>query len=108
MDYGKAIRICRTAHGLSQAQLVERLSIGKSQLSLIESGRRQPSLKVLADISIALGVPAHLLTLLASDPEDLEVPGNSKEVGELARALLRLLVSAGQQPILPMKAKSEA
>ena len=49
MNYGKAIKIVRTAHGLTQAELTERLSIGPSHLSLIEAGRRQPSLRVLGE-----------------------------------------------------------
>src|SRR5688572_17256995 len=98
MDYGRAIRIVRTAYGLTQAELSERLSIGSSQLSLIEAGRRQPSVKVLDEVSIALSVPPHLLSLLASEPEDVDNPRNAREIGELAKALLRLLVSAGKQP----------
>ena len=108
MDYGRAIRIVRTAYGLTQTELAERLSIGSSQLSLVEAGRRQPSLKVLDEVSNALGVPAHLLTLLASEPEDIDDKRNAPEIAELAKALLKLLVSAGRQPTLPMKAKKSA
>lgn len=108
MDYGRAIRIVRTAYGLTQGELADRLSIGSSQLSLIEAGRRKPSLKVLDELSTALGVPPHLLTLLASEPEDLEDKRNAPEIAELAKALLKLLVSAGRQPTLPLKAKKSA
>jgi transcriptional regulator with XRE-family HTH domain len=108
MDYGRAVRIVRTAYGLTQGELAERLSIGSSQLSLIEAGRRQPSLKVLDEVSAALGVPPHLLTLLASEPEDIDNKSNAPEIAELAKALLKLLVSAGRQPTLPMKAKKSA
>lgn len=110
MDYGKAIRIVRTAYGLTQGELAERLSVGSSQLSLIESGNRQPSLKVLDEVSNALGVPAHLLTLLASEPDDIDLDNKkmAPEIAELAKALLKLLVSAGRQPTLPMKAKKSA
>ena len=108
MDYGRAIRIVRTAHDLTQAELADRLSIGSSQLSLIEAGRRQPSLNVLEEVSNALGVPAHLLTLLASELEDIDDKRDSPEIAELAKALLKLLVSAGRQPTLPMKARKRA
>jgi transcriptional regulator with XRE-family HTH domain len=108
MNYGRAIRIVRTAFDLSQTELADRLSVGSSQLSLIEAGKRQPSLKVLQEISTALRVPMHLLTLLASAPEDIENKQNADEVAELAKALLRLLVSAGEQPTLPMKTKKTA
>ena len=101
MNYGKAIKIVRTAHGLTQAELTEHLSIGPSHLSLIEAGRRQPSLRVLDEISAALGVPPHLLTLLSSGPEEVEAHADPKQIAELARSLLGLLVSSDRQPILP-------
>lgn len=108
MDYGRAIRIVRTAHGLTQGELADRLSIGSSQLSLIEGGKRKPSLDVLEEVSETLSVPPHLLTLLASEPEDLEAGRNAPEIAELAKALLKLLVSAGRQPTLPIKRKKSA
>ena len=97
MNYGKAIRIFRAAHGLTQSELAERLSVGKSHLSLIESARRAPSLKVLSEVSMVLGVSPHLLTLLASEPDDLRPLRREGETGELATALLNLLITAGQQ-----------
>ena len=107
MNYGKAIKIVRTAHGLTQAELAERLSIGPSHVSLIESGRRQPSLRVLDEISTALGVPPHLLTLLSSGPEEVEAHADPKQIGELARSLLGLLVASGRQPNLPALAPAK-
>jgi transcriptional regulator with XRE-family HTH domain len=103
MNFGKAIRIVRTAHGLSKAQLAERLSIGASYLSLIEAEKRKPSLRVLEEISSALLVPPHLLMLLASDAGDLDDPKNADRVVELAHSLVRLLVSAGSTPVLPLE-----
>jgi transcriptional regulator with XRE-family HTH domain len=108
MNYGRAIRIVRTAFGLRQAQLAERLSIGSSHLSLLEKGKRNPSLQVLEEISTVLNVPPHLLTLLASEPADIEDPKNAEQIADLARSLLRILVSAGDQPTLPMKTKKSA
>lgn len=108
MNYGRAIRIVRTAYDLSQAELADRLSIGASHLSLIEAGKRQPSLNVLEEISTVLHVPPHLLTLLASDPPDLEDPKNGEQIADLARSLVRLLVSAGDQPTLPIKQEPSA
>ncbi len=95
----------RTAYGLTQAELAERLNVGSSQLSLIESGRRQPSVKVLDEVSVALAVPPHLMSLLASEPEDIENPRSAPEIAELAKALLRLLVTASKQPTLPMQSE---
>ena len=38
---------------------------------MIESGKRRPSLETLEKIAIALGIPFHLFTLLASEPQDI-------------------------------------
>jgi transcriptional regulator with XRE-family HTH domain len=108
MRYGRAIKVARAAAGLTQAQLADRLTVGQSHLSLIEAERRNPSLEVLQEIATALDVPVHLLTLLASEPEDLDDPKNAGRVTEVARALLRLLTSAGEQPSLPLEKKESA
>jgi transcriptional regulator with XRE-family HTH domain len=108
MDYGRAIRIVRTARGLSQAQLADRLSVGTSHVSLLEAGKRRPSVELLDELATALTVPPHLLTLLASDSEDIENPANAEEIARLAKALLRVLVSGDEQPTLPLKKKKSA
>ena len=102
MNYGRAIRIVRTAHGLSKAELAGQLTIGASHLSLIERGKRTPSVD---EISTVLRIPPHLLTLLASEPGDLDDPKNAEQVAEMARSLVRVLVAAGEQPTLPMTKK---
>jgi transcriptional regulator with XRE-family HTH domain len=102
MNFSRAIRIVRTAHGLTKAQLARQLSIGASHLSLIEHGKRKPSVEVLDEISEVLRIPPHLLALLASEPGDLDDPKNAEQVAELARSLVRVLVAAGEQPPLPL------
>jgi transcriptional regulator with XRE-family HTH domain len=94
MNYGRAIKIVRTAHGLTLAQLAEKVSVGASHLSLIESGRRSPSVEVLHEIADGLGTPLHLLTLLASDAAEFDKPENATQVVEAAGALVRLLASS--------------
>ena len=100
MSYARAIKIIRTVSGLSQTALAERLSIGTSQLSLIEAGKRQPSLKVIHEISDVLNVPPHLITLLASGAKSLKNGVEAKNVEELATALLQVLSIAGAQETL--------
>lgn len=96
-DYAKAFRIIRAAFGLRQSELAERMPITASQLSLIEAGKRQPSLRVVDGLAAAVGVPPALISLLASSPEDVE--GQSEaDRADLARALLRLLVTAKGEP----------
>jgi len=96
-NYGKAFRVIRAAYGLRQAELADRMPVTASQLSLIEAGKRQPSLRVVEALARAVGVPAALVTLLASAPSDLDSQGDA-DMADLAKALLRLLVSATEEP----------
>jgi transcriptional regulator with XRE-family HTH domain len=96
-NYGKAFRIIRAAFGLRQSELAERMPITASQLSLIESGKRQPSLRVVDGLARAVGMPAALISLLASTADTVESKADD-EISDLARALLRLLVSAREEP----------
>jgi transcriptional regulator with XRE-family HTH domain len=96
-DYAKAFRIVRAAFGLKQTELAERMPITASQLSLIEAGRRQPSLRVVDALASAVGIPTALIALLASAPREVESKDDD-EISDMARALLRLLVAAKEEP----------
>lgn len=98
MNYGKAFRIIRATFGLNQADFSKLLKIGQSHVSLIESGKRQPSRDLIDSLADALRIPRPLITLLASEPKDLELEGK-EQVEALARSLLRLLVSASDEPV---------
>ena len=106
MEHGRAIRVVRSAHGLSQRQVADRVGASPSHLSLIESGKRDPSLKLLEEIASSLAVPMHLLTLLASDVGDVDDPKQAEQIADVAKALLRVLVSEGQ-PTLPIGNRRE-
>ena len=86
---------------MQQAELAERIGISASQLSLIEKGKRQPSLRVISNLGTAIGIPTPLITLLATNLDEMA----SQDVSELATALLRLLVGASkdQQQSLGLK-----
>ena len=99
MNYGRAIRTCRAALGIQQKDLAKLSGTTASRLSLIEAGKRTPSVGVVESICEALGVPVHLLLLLATDARGLDQRPR-EEVSQLARSLLELLVSdetAGRQ-----------
>lgn len=96
-DYGKAFRIIRAAFGLRQSELAERMPISASQLSLIEAGKRQPSVRVVNALASAVGVPSAMISLLASAEKDVESKEN-EDIADLARALLRVLVTAKPTP----------
>src|SRR5882762_6483859 len=70
MNYAKAIRIARALADVPQRELAKRISIDSSLVSMLESGKRRPSLKTLEKIASALGIPFHLLALLGTEPND--------------------------------------
>jgi transcriptional regulator with XRE-family HTH domain len=106
-DYAKSFRIIRAAFGLRQSELAARLDITASQLSLIEAGKRQPSLRVVNALASTLGISVALVSLLATSPDDVAYK-RDEDISDLARALLRLLVSVspGRQPELDFQAES--
>src|SRR5207253_5018305 len=102
MDYGKALRIARAIAGLQQAELAELAALDPSHLSLIESGRRNPSLGAIRRISKALKIPEHILALLASEESDLKNV-NQTEMARIGAALARLLISDAEPSRRPTK-----
>ena len=96
-NYAKAFRVIRAAFGLRQSDLAERMPITASQLSLIEAGKRQPSVKVVDGLAAAVGIPPALITLLASTPEEIKTT-QELDISDLAKTLLRTLVAASEEP----------
>ena len=93
MNYGKAIRFVRSSRNLSQKQLAKLARLDPSYVSLIEKNQRTPSIRALQRITKALRVPLHLLTLLASEREDL-TNISTEQATELGRQLLGILLDA--------------
>ncbi|MCB9458112.1 MAG: helix-turn-helix transcriptional regulator [Anaerolineaceae bacterium] len=90
MNLGKAIKLCRTQRGFSQAELSRIAGISVSYLSLLERGKRDPNLSTVEDIAQALEVPVSILVFLAA--EDDEMVGLTPELREkLSYTALRLI-----------------
>ena len=90
MDFGRAIKIGRAAAGLTQSRLASKAGLSASYLSLIESGKRSPSVATIKRLGEALGIPHHLFLILAAEPAELPA-GQEKLFSDLAHALLKLL-----------------
>ena len=91
MNYGKALRIVRAASGLQQQELAQRAGLTASYVSLVEMGKRNPSSSAIRKLSRALNIPPHLLTLLATEPQDADLI-DQKELDTLGESLVRLLL----------------
>ena len=94
MNCSKAIRIARSLADVSQGELADRADIDRSYLSLIESGKRQPSLGTMEKIANALRLPFHLLSLLGSEKQEVQ-KGYNEDFQRLAQELTKLLLEVG-------------
>ncbi|MCP4547137.1 MAG: helix-turn-helix transcriptional regulator [bacterium] len=91
MDFSRSIRLARAARGMSQRDLATATELDSSYISLIEAGKRVPSMVVLEKVAEALRIPLYLFVLLGSEPEDLRGAPPEK-INELARHLLNAIV----------------
>ena len=92
--------------GLQQKELAERAGLDASYLSLIEMGKRTPSLSAITKLSKALGLPQHLFMLLASEPDDLSA-ADANELQRAAESLAHFLLS-NKESSRGKKAKSNS
>lgn len=90
MNYPRAFRILRGMKGLKNMEFADLLGVHESYISLIESGKREPGRRLLEKLSAKLGVPIHLVDLLAADKADLKHigPESAEAIGKL---LLKLI-----------------
>ena len=56
--FGKILRRLRNAKGWSQVDLAVRLEVARSHIGRLETGEKQPSLKMLFRLAEALEIPA--------------------------------------------------
>ncbi len=67
MKIGKVLKMIRLSLSLKQCEMAGMVGVASNYLSRIESGKEEPSLKVMRQISTALGLPNDLLIFLSVD-----------------------------------------
>ena len=93
MNYGKAIKIVRTAKGFSQSDLANKLGLAPSYISRLEAGSRKPTMETMESIAAKLDVPLYLLILLSSEKQDIKnLP--YEHISDLGANLLNLVVDS--------------
>jgi len=60
---GNAIKLVRTASGTKQGVLAKNLNVSANYLSLVENGKREPSISFLKRLAGGLGVPVGIFFL---------------------------------------------
>lgn len=68
-NFPESLKKLRIRRGLTQAELAERLGVGKSTISMYEVGAREPDFKMLEVIADFFGVSVPSLLQLKSDEE---------------------------------------
>ena len=89
-NIGQSIRVLRIAAGMKQKELAAAVGIQPNSLSLIESGKREPSLSLLRSIANALDVPISLLFWETNDYSPKKNATESNMLGNLKHQLLEL------------------
>ena len=89
---GKTIKRIRGLRELSQCKLAERAGVTGSTISLLEAGKRAPSLKVLEQIAKALRCSVFLIAYLAEADTAKRLPALQVQAAE------ELLKLADAQP----------
>ncbi|MFG6488228.1 helix-turn-helix domain-containing protein [Roseateles sp. BYS78W] len=91
LNIGHALKVCRSAKRLSLGELAGRTELSTSYLSMIESGKREPTLSSIEKIASAMGVPTPILLFLAADTTELEGidPETSRRLSAAALDVMR-------------------
>jgi transcriptional regulator with XRE-family HTH domain len=74
MDLGRTVKLLRTASGLRQREVATKIGVTSNYLSLVENGKREPSVSFLKRLAGILNVPVGVFFLW-------EKPGISSEKG---------------------------
>ncbi|WP_035076159.1 helix-turn-helix transcriptional regulator [Maridesulfovibrio zosterae] len=75
MTLGRLVKTIRVSQDLSQGQMAQCLNISQNYLSLIESGKKTMSLKLVETLADLIGVSKELLFIVASEiPSELTGP----------------------------------
>ena len=94
MTIGEAIRIVRRRKGLGQRELAGRAGVSQALVSLIENGRRQPTVHLVEQLAATMQVPPQLILLLGCKP----APGLKQYetcLEKMGLAMLELLEAVG-------------
>jgi transcriptional regulator with XRE-family HTH domain len=63
VELGRAIKVMRTASGIKQKEIASRTGVTANYVSLVEAGKRDPSISFLRQIAKVIDVPVGLFFL---------------------------------------------
>lgn len=89
-DLGKRIKTIRINAGIKQKELAKKLGVTPNYLSLVECGKKQPSLPFMERLSKTLGAPINLFFLPAEAELDFVNRNQASNYHQLMNLLLQL------------------
>lgn len=75
LAFGKILRVVRKEAGLTQEQLGHVAEVDRTFVSLMERGERQPTVRMLFKLAVALKVTPARLMELTQDMVERDLPG---------------------------------
>lgn len=102
-NFGQVIKILRIASGLKQKDLAEKVGVKPHYLSLVETGKRDPSLNIVRSIAEALNVP---VSYLFWEMDGIPVWPEAKE-RNLFKGLSNLLLEMEKNRLLDSSKQNE-
>lgn len=67
---GDALRLIRTFHEMTQAELAKELNVSNTYISEIERGNREPSLTIIQGYADFFGIPASSILFFSENLDD--------------------------------------
>jgi transcriptional regulator with XRE-family HTH domain len=84
---GNAIKVVRTASGLRQRELARKIGVTANYMSLVEGGKREPSIALLNRLAKGLGIPIGIFFLWQEVGEDAT---DARRLNKIRELLVRL------------------
>jgi transcriptional regulator with XRE-family HTH domain len=92
MSLGHVLKLVRINKGFNQKQMAELLGISQNYLSLIESGKKQPTTDRISELAKNLNISSDALVFAASDvPQELNTK-DKKDFERLQKNIISLLL----------------
>lgn len=86
MTLGNAIKVVRTATGMKQRELAERVGVTANYMSLVEGDKREPSISFLNRLAKRLEIPVGIFFLWQEVGKDVD----SKRIAKIRDLLTKL------------------
>lgn len=100
MNLGKTISSFREKWGIEQKDLAKAIGVSKTYISIIESGKREPNIKLLTKIADYFEVPLYSFLFEAAKDAGAYKSKKAKEtlqsIDPIIRKLLDALISGGK------------